>query len=124
MEPSGIISNIFLFIFFAVISIFILIFVYGIFSNLKQARHNFKQPVLTIPTTIVAKRTKVNTTAHRHRGDTHRTINGTYTNYYVTFEDTSGGRVEFLNSTNSKESRYINRATTSKLFTSFKIMTR
>lgn len=52
---------------------------------------NSKQPVLTVSSTIVAKRTEV---SHRHDIDT--SVNRSDTKYYVTFEVESGDRLEFM----------------------------
>lgn len=85
---------------FGVMSIFVsLIFVvvFGVFivvaiKGISQWNKNNHSPKLTVPATIVAKRTNVS--RHRHGG-----VNGhhhhTSTTYYVTFQVESGDRMEF-----------------------------
>ncbi|WP_435790750.1 DUF2500 domain-containing protein [Clostridium sp.] len=57
------------------------VIVFGIISAIKKNSYNNAQPVLTVDTKVVAKRTKA-------RGKNTRTY------YYVTFEFESGDRVE------------------------------
>ena len=53
---------------------------------------NNNSPRLTVPATVVSKRTNV--TRHRHGGTTGHTHHHTSTTYYVTFEVESGDRME------------------------------
>ena len=75
--------------------IFAIVFV-GIFITLirgiGQWNKNNHSPRLTVPATIIAKRTNVS--HHHHAGEHHH--HHTSTSYYVTFEVESGDRMEFL----------------------------
>ena len=74
--------------------IFVIVFV-GIFvtiiKGIGQWNKNNQSPRLTVPATIIAKRTNVS--RHHHGGDHHH--HHTSTSYYVTFEVESGDRMEF-----------------------------
>ena len=74
-------------VFFLVFGIFIATAVKGI----SQWNKNNHSPRLTVPATIVAKRTNV---SHHHHGGTgmHHTTHST--TYYVTFQVESGDRIE------------------------------
>ncbi|MFE8702674.1 DUF2500 domain-containing protein [Cytobacillus sp. FJAT-54145] len=87
---------------FSMFSIFSMIFpvfflvVFGIiafslFKGVKQWNFNNKQPVLTVSSKVVSKRTHVRRNAHNHNNHVHST---TSTKYYVTFEVESGDRME------------------------------
>jgi hypothetical protein len=79
-------------IFFALV--FILIFGTIIFNVVRGAgrwSHNNKQPVLSVPVKVVAKRSHI--TSNFHNNDMHHS-NHTRTTYYVTFEVESGDRME------------------------------
>ena len=75
--------------------IFAIVFV-GIFVTLikgiGQWNKNNHSPRLTVPATIIAKRTNV---SHHHGAGEHH-HHHTTTSYYVTFEVESGDRMEFL----------------------------
>lgn len=75
--------------------IFAIVFV-GIFVTLirgiGQWNKNNHSPRLTVPATIIAKRTNV---SHHHDAGEHHHSH-TSTSYYVTFEVESGDRMEFL----------------------------
>ncbi len=71
-----------------VIGVFIVIFAKGI----GQWSKNNKSPRLTVPATLIAKRTNVS--RHHHGGDHHH--HHTSTSYYATFQVESGDRMEFL----------------------------
>ena len=74
------------FVMFALImGVFISTFVRGI----KQWNKNNHSPRLTVPATVVAKRTNV---SHHHRGTDHH--HHSSTSYYVTFQVDSGDRME------------------------------
>ncbi len=76
-------------VFFLVIGMFIVIAVKGI----SQWNKNNHSPRLTVPATIVAKRTNVSRHHHNHHGTgMHHT--STSTTYYVTFQVESGDRME------------------------------
>lgn len=76
--------------FLLVIGVFITIFVKGI----GQWNKNNKSPQLTVPATLIAKRTDVSRRHHSGVGDRHH-HHHTSTSYYVTFQVESGDRMEF-----------------------------
>lgn len=78
-------SIIFSIMFMLVISMFIFVFIKGIF----QWNKNNHSPRLTVPVTVVAKRTNVS----HHNGGTNG-YSHTTTTYYVTFQVESGDRME------------------------------
>ena len=61
----------------------------AIIGNISTWNKNNHSPRLTVPATVVAKRTEVS----RHRTD--NTMTHTFTTYYVTFQVESGDRMEF-----------------------------
>ena len=61
---------------------------YTIIGNISTWNKNNHSPRLTVPATVVAKRTEVS----RHRTD--NTMTHTFTTYYVTFQVESGDRME------------------------------
>lgn len=76
-----------------------LIFLFVIGFLIFQAVAGFKQwnkneylPRLTVPATVVAKRTNVSRHHHRHSG--HASHVSTSTSYYATFQFASGDRLE------------------------------
>lgn len=76
-------------IFLLVISIFVVILVKGI----GEWNKNNHSPKLTVPATVVAKRTNVSNHHHNHGGaGMHHTTHST--TYYVTFQVESGDRME------------------------------
>lgn len=77
----------FLLMFLLVFGVFISTAVRGIF----QWGKNNSSPRLTVPVTVVTKRTDVS--RHRHGG--HHTHYSASTTYYVTFQVESGDRMEF-----------------------------
>ena len=76
-------------IFMIVIVMFIVTAVKGI----GEWSNNNNSPKLTVPVTIVAKRTNV--TRHHHNGANGHHHHHTSTTYYVTFQVESGDRMEF-----------------------------
>ena len=60
----------------------------AIIGNISTWNKNNHSPRLTVPATVVAKRTEVS----RHRTD--NTMTHTFTTYYVTFQVESGDRME------------------------------
>ena len=74
--------------FVLVIGMFIVIAVKG----LSQWNKNNHSPRLTVPATVVAKRTNV--TRHHHGGANGHHHHHTSTSYYVTFQVESGDRME------------------------------
>ncbi len=83
---------------FAIFSIVMFVLVIGIilFVLIKGVKHwnkNNRSPRLTVPATVVAKRTEF---SHRHRGTSSDMFESdTSTYYYVTFQVDSGDRMEF-----------------------------
>jgi len=73
-------------VFFLVIGMFLMMFVKGI----SQWNKNNHAPRLTVPATVVAKRTNV---SHHGGAGTHHHAS-TSTSYYVTFQVESGDRME------------------------------
>jgi hypothetical protein len=84
----NLIASFFPFIFIAIVVIIGIQAVRGI----AQWSSNNKQPVLTVQTSIVSKRTEVRQHSHNNNGQmqSHNT-----TTYYVTFQVESGDRMEF-----------------------------
>ena len=68
------------------------VFVVTVGRGVLQWNKNNRSPRLTVPATIVAKRT--NYTRHRHNGAGNHHHYHTSTTYYVTFEVGSGDRME------------------------------
>lgn len=77
--------------FFLVFAIIIVTFVVILVRSLAQWNRNNHAPRLTVPATMVTKRTQVS--RHHHGGEIHHTH--TSTSYYATFEVESGDRMEF-----------------------------
>lgn len=75
-------------VFVLVIGMFVVTAVRGI----SQWNKNNHSPRLTVPATIVAKRTNV--TRHHHNGANGHLHSHTSTTYYVTFQVDSGDRME------------------------------
>lgn len=73
--------------------VFGMIFV-NIIKGIKTWKYNNAQPVLTVPSQIVAKRDHVSTHHHNHGNGMHHSHRST--TYYITFEVESGDRMEFL----------------------------
>lgn len=76
--------------FFIMFGLFFLVFVGTLLKGLGEWNKNNHSPKLTVPVTVVAKRTNVN--RHHHGGKHHHT--STSTTYYVTFQVESGDRME------------------------------
>ena len=66
------------------------VFVVTIIKMLGEWNKNNNSPRLTVPVTVVAKRTNVS--HHHHAGEHHHST--TSTSYYVTFQVESGDRME------------------------------
>ena len=84
----GMFSVMFTIVFVLVIGTFIVTAVRGI----GQWNKNNNSPRLTVPATVVAKRTNV--TRHHHGGANGHHHHHTSTTYYVTFQVESGDRME------------------------------
>jgi hypothetical protein len=81
--------------FFTIILVIIIIVVlYAVIKGISQWSWNNKQPRLAVPATIVSKRQEYST--HTHHNDNssfnHTTHSTTY--YYVTFQFSTGDRIE------------------------------
>ena len=85
----GIFQFMFILVFLLFIGVFVSIFVKGI----SQWNKNNNSPRLTVPATVVAKRTNVSH-SHHHHGAGHGMHSSSSTSYYVTFEFESGDRME------------------------------
>ena len=82
---------------FGIMFTFVFILVFGTFiviaiKGISQWNKNNHSPKLTVPATIVAKRTNVS--RHRHGGAGNHHHHHTSTTYYVTFQVESGDRME------------------------------
>lgn len=86
----GIFGVMFTVVFVLVIGMFIVIAVKGI----SQWNKNNHSPRLTVPATIVAKRTNVSSHHHHNHGGTGMHHTSHSTTYYVTFQVESGDRME------------------------------
>ena len=69
---------------------FFVMFIVGVVKGLSQWNKNNHSPRLTVPVTVVSKRTNVS--HHHHAGEHHHS--STSTTYYVTFQVESGDRME------------------------------
>ena len=85
----GMFNIMFSIVFILVIGTFVVMLVKGI-SEWNKNNHS---PRLTVPATIIAKRTNVS--RHRHGGANSHHHHHTSTTYYVTFQVESGDRMEF-----------------------------
>ena len=85
----GMFNIMFTIVFLLVTGTFVVILVKGI-SEWNKNNHS---PRLTVPATIIAKRTNVS--RHRHGGANGHHHHHTSTTYYVTFQVESGDRMEF-----------------------------
>lgn len=77
-------------VFFILFGLFAVVFVATLLKGLGQWSKNNHSPRLTVPVTVVAKRTNI---SRRHHGTEHHHTT-TSTTYYVTFEVESGDRME------------------------------
>lgn len=78
-------------LFFLMFLVFIAVFISIAVKALKQWNKNNHSPRLTVPASIVAKRTHVSHSG----GGVHDHHHHTHTSYYVTFQVDSGDRMEF-----------------------------
>ena len=83
---------------FEIIFMLMFLFVFGtifvtFIRGIGEWNKNNHSPRLTVPATVVTKRTQVGRRHHHHaNGHTH---SSSYTHYYVTFQVESGDRMEF-----------------------------
>ena len=87
MAMFGIFGVMFSLVFFTVIGIF----VYTAVTGFRQWNKNNNSPRLTVPATVVTKRTNISS---HHHGDNHH--HHTSTTYHVTFQFESGDRMELM----------------------------
>lgn len=83
--------------FFLFFLVFIVVFVTVLVKGIGQWNKNNHSPRLTVPVTVVSKRTNVSHRHHANAGDatgTHGYHTSTDTDYYVTFQVESGDRME------------------------------
>ena len=76
---------------------FLLVFgvvIFGLIKGINQWNKNNHSPRLTVPATVVAKRTNVSHHHHNHGVDHVGHHTSTSTSYYVTFQVESGDRME------------------------------
>ncbi|QGQ94090.1 DUF2500 domain-containing protein [Paenibacillus psychroresistens] len=76
-----------------VVVIIVAVLLFRVLSSNKQRSYNNKQPVLTVFSKIVSKRSKVSTSSSNNQDDHIRY--STHTTYFATFEVESGDRIEF-----------------------------
>ena len=80
-------------IMFSIVFIIVIgMFVVTVIKGIGQWNKNNNSPRLTVPATVVAKRTNV--THHNHAGTNGHHHHSTSTTYYVTFQVESGDRME------------------------------
>ena len=88
MDPFGFGFTVFPILFSLTFLLFLAVFAVTAFRGLKQWNQNNHSPRLTVPATVVAKRT--NHSRHGSANGHHHTS----TSYYVTFQVESGDRME------------------------------
>lgn len=83
----------FMFNLFPIFFIFVLgMVVFTAVRGIKEWHNNNQQPVLSVPSAVVAKRSHTSHSTHNHGNHAHHS---TSTSYYATFEVESGDRMEF-----------------------------
>lgn len=90
MFSFGLFQIMFFLVFFLVIGVFVVTAVKGI----GEWNKNNHSPRLTVPATVVSKRTNVTRHHHHHHGTGHVGHTSTSTTYYATFQFASGDRME------------------------------
>ena len=78
---------------FIVFAVVLGIIIFTLVRGVKRERRNDRSPRLSVPATMVAKRTDVS--SHMHSHSHHYGAGRTYTTYYATFQVESGDRMEF-----------------------------
>ena len=86
--------NVFGIMFSLVFVLVIGVFVFGLVRGIKQWNKNNHSPRLTVPVTVVAKRTDVTHHHHHHHDNVAMNHTSHSTSYYVTFQVESGDRME------------------------------
>lgn len=85
--------NLFPILFTLVFLLVIGIFVFTAIQGIREWNKNNNSPRLTVDATVVSKRTNVSR-SHHHHGSGHVGHTSTSTTYYVTFQVSSGDRME------------------------------
>ena len=80
-------------LFFVMFALVLCVFIVAFIKGIGQWNKNNHSPRLTVPATVVAKRTDVS--HHRHKGANDHVHHSSSTWYYVTFQVDSGDRMEF-----------------------------
>ena len=78
--------------------VFVGIFLWTLFHNVRTWNKNNHSPRLIVPAAVVAKRTEVSHSSTANAGDVtgaHGYSTSTFTSHYVTFQVESGDRMEF-----------------------------
>ena len=94
MMPFGFGFNLFGILFSLMFLLVFGIFLVTIINGLKQWNKNNHSPRLTVPATVVSKRTNISHHHHHDHGAGHMGHTSTSTSYYVTFQVESGDRME------------------------------
>lgn len=72
--------------------VFFGVFIYNVVMNIRQWHKNNQSPRLSVDATVVSKRSHTSHNHHHHGNHVHTT---TSTDYYATFQFSSGDRMEF-----------------------------
>lgn len=95
----GLFDMLFSFLFPILFLLFIGVFIWTLFRNIRTWNQNNHSPRLIVPAAVVAKRTAVSHSSTANAGDmtgAHGYSTSTSTSYYVTFQVESGDRMEFV----------------------------
>lgn len=98
MFPFDGFMSVFFILFFLVFGVILVMFIVTAVRGISQWNKNNHSPRLTVPATVVSKRTDVSTSMHHHgagAGAGMHTHTSHSTWYYATFEFESGDRMEF-----------------------------
>lgn len=87
--------DLFSLMFFIVFGIVFITFIVGAIKNFNQWSYNNSQPVLDIQCKIISTRTNITSHSGHTDANGHHHMGHTSTEYYITFEVTSGDRMEF-----------------------------
>ena len=98
MFPFDGFMSVFFILFFLVFGVILVLFIVTAVRGISQWNKNNHSPRLTVPATVVSKRTDISTSMHHHgtgagAGMHAHTSRSTW--YYATFEFESGDRMEF-----------------------------
>ena len=95
----GLFDMLFSFLFPILFLLFVGVFLWTLFRNIRTWNQNNHSPRLIVPAAVVAKRTSVSHSSTANAGDmtgAHGYSTSTSTSYYVTFQVESGDRMEFV----------------------------